>query len=54
MKRVLLPSTAFLQAARRLNRRRPDLAEDLRVVLELLAEATAKSKRRASEIHLRR
>lgn len=26
MRRVLLPSTAFVRAARRLNRRRPDLA----------------------------
>jgi hypothetical protein len=35
---VLLPSTAFVRAARRLNRRDPDLADDLRIVLELLAE----------------
>lgn len=35
---MLLPSTAFVRAARRLNRRDPDLADDLRIVLELLAE----------------
>lgn len=35
---MLLPSTAFVRAARRLNRRDPDSANDLRIVLELLAE----------------
>ena len=38
MKRRLIPSQAFLRLARRLTRTNPDLAEDLRVALELLAE----------------
>jgi mRNA-degrading endonuclease YafQ of YafQ-DinJ toxin-antitoxin module len=38
MKRVLLPSTAFVRAAKRLTRRDASLAEDLRSVLDLLAD----------------
>ncbi len=38
MKRVLLPSKAFLRTARRLARRRPATVEDLQAALELLAE----------------
>ena len=36
MKRVLLPTKAFLRAAKRLSRRKPTAAEDLAVALELL------------------
>ena len=38
MKRLLLPSNAFLRSAKRLARKRPELADDLRLTLELLAE----------------
>lgn len=38
MKRVLLPSGAFLRAARRLAKRHPATADDLQATLELLAE----------------
>ena len=38
MKRLLLPSTAFLRSARRFTRKHPDLADELRLTLELLAE----------------
>ena len=38
MKRVLLRSNAFVRAAKRLVKKRPDVAEDLRPTLELLAE----------------
>ena len=38
MKRPLLPSTAFVRSARRFTRKHPDLASELRLTLELLAE----------------
>lgn len=38
MKRLLLPSTAFVRSARRFTRKHPDLADELRLTLELLAE----------------
>ena len=38
MKRLLLPSTAFIRSSRRLARKHPQLATDLRLILELLAE----------------
>lgn len=38
MKRVLLRSSAFVRAAKRLVKKRPDVAEDLRAALELLSE----------------
>lgn len=38
MKRLLLPTAAFVRTARRLAKKRPQAAEDLRVTLELLAE----------------
>ena len=38
MKRKLLRSTAFVRAARRLVKRNPGAAEDLRATLELLSE----------------
>lgn len=38
MRRLLLPSKAFIRAARRLAKRRPDAADDLEAALELLAE----------------
>lgn len=38
MKRVLLRSNAFMRAAKRLVKKRPDVAEDLRTTLELLSE----------------
>lgn len=38
MKRTLIRSSAFVRAARRLVKKRPDVAEDLRAALELLAE----------------
>ena len=38
MKRALLTTNAFLRSARRLARKNPELAEDLRATLELLAE----------------
>ena len=38
MKRVLLRSSAFVRAAKRLVKKRPEIAEDLRAVLELLSE----------------
>ena len=38
MKRVLLPSKAFLRVARRLAKRHPAAADDLQAALELLVE----------------
>ena len=38
MRRPLLRSSAFVRAARRTVKKRPDVAEDIRVALELLAE----------------
>ena len=38
MKRALLPTKAFLRSARRLAGRDPHAAEDLKAVLELLAQ----------------
>lgn len=38
MKRLLLPTGAFVRSAKRLARKNPEVAEDLRVALELLAE----------------
>jgi len=38
LKRLLLPSNAFLRSAKRLARKRPELADDLRLTLELLSE----------------
>ena len=38
MKRLLLRSSAFVRAARRIVRRRPQLAEDIQAALELLNE----------------
>ena len=38
MKRLLLPSTAFIRSARRFARKHPGLAEELRLTLELLSE----------------
>ena len=38
MKRLLVPTAPFLRTARRLARKRPQTADDLRATLELLAE----------------
>ena len=38
MKRLLLPSTAFIRSARRFTRKHPQLAPELQLTLELLAE----------------
>ena len=38
MKRLLLPSTAFVRSARRFARKHPHVAPDLQLTLELLAE----------------
>ena len=38
MKRLLLPSTAFVRSARRFTRKHPQLASELQLTLELLAE----------------
>ena len=38
MKRLLLPTKAFVRSAKKLTRKNPGAAEDLRVTLELLAE----------------
>ena len=38
MKRLLLRSNAFIRAARRIARKNPELAKDIRTALELLAE----------------
>ena len=38
MRRALLRSTAFVRAARRLLKKRPQIADNLRATLELLAE----------------
>ena len=38
MKRLLLPSPAFLRAVRRIVKKDPSLAQDLRAVLDLLEE----------------
>ena len=38
MKRLLLPSTAFVRSARRHTRKHPQLAPELQLPLELLAE----------------
>lgn len=38
MKRLLLPSTAFVRSARRFARKHPEIAPQLRVTLQLLAE----------------
>ena len=38
MKRLLLPSNAFVRSARRFTRKHPQLASELQLTLELLAE----------------
>lgn len=38
MKRLLLPSAAFIRSARRFARKHPQLASELQLTLELLAE----------------
>ena len=38
MKRLLLPSTAFIRTSRRFTRKHPQLAPELQLALELLAE----------------
>lgn len=38
MKRLLLPTGAFVRSAKRLTRKNPEVAEDLRLALELLRE----------------
>ena len=38
MKRLLLPSTAFVRSARRFARKHPGIADELRLTLDLLAE----------------
>jgi len=38
MKRLLIRSSAFVRAAKRTVKRNPDVAEDIRTALELLAE----------------
>jgi mRNA-degrading endonuclease YafQ of YafQ-DinJ toxin-antitoxin module len=38
MKRLLLPSPAFIRSARRFTRKHPQLAPELQLTLELLAE----------------
>ena len=38
MKRLLLPSTAFVRSSRRFARKHPQLAAELQLTLELLAE----------------
>ena len=38
MKRLLLPTTAFIRSARRFTRKHPRLAPELQLTLELLAE----------------
>lgn len=38
MKRTLIRSSAFVRAAKRILKNRPDVAEDLRVALELLSQ----------------
>jgi mRNA-degrading endonuclease YafQ of YafQ-DinJ toxin-antitoxin module len=38
VKRVLLPSAAFVRSARRLAKKRPEAADDMQATLELLAE----------------
>lgn len=50
MKRRLFPSPAFLRAARRIARRNPLLAEDLRSALELLAEDAYDSRLRTHKL----
>jgi mRNA-degrading endonuclease YafQ of YafQ-DinJ toxin-antitoxin module len=38
VKRLLLPSTAFVRSARRFTRKHPQVASELQLTLELLAE----------------
>ena len=38
MKRLLLPSTAFIRSSRRFARKHPQLAAELQLTLELMAE----------------
>jgi mRNA-degrading endonuclease YafQ of YafQ-DinJ toxin-antitoxin module len=38
LKRLLLPSTAFIRSGRRFTRRHPQMAAELQSVLDLLAE----------------
>jgi len=38
LKRLLLPTTAFVHSAKRWTRRNPDAASDVQATLELLAE----------------
>ena len=38
MKRLLLPSTAFVRSARRFTRKHPQVTSELQLTLELLAE----------------
>lgn len=50
MKRLLIPSPAFLRAARRIAKRSPPLAEDIRAALELLAEDAYDSRLRTHKL----
>jgi addiction module RelE/StbE family toxin len=50
VKRTLIRSSAFVRAAKRLLKKRPDLAEDLRAALELLSEDTLHPKLKTHEL----
>ena len=52
MKRLLLPSKAFLRSAKRLTEKNPSASEDIRVTLELLS--TFPAIRGFTEIHVGR
>ena len=50
MKRLLLPSAAFVRSSRRLIRKRPHLAQELQLTLELLAEDAFHSQLKAHKL----
>jgi mRNA interferase YafQ len=50
LKRALVPSTAFLRAARRVVKRQPALAEDIQGTLRLLADDAFDSRLRTHKL----
>ena len=50
MKRVLIPSSSFIRAAKRHVKKHPDAAEDIRAALNLLAEDAKHPKLRTHKL----
>ena len=51
MKRALLQSSAFVRAARRLAKRNPEIAKDLRIALQLLEQDAYHPHLRTPNLH---